>query len=72
LRVLITDAEEMFKQNTTVTPAVIPYEDSMHFTHTVYFTLFMILRINSHYFPTPYSLTGLFKGSTKSSMSGIN
>jgi hypothetical protein len=56
LRILITDAEEIFKENTSVPPAVLPYEDSMHFTHTVYFILFMILRINSHYFPTPYSV----------------
>jgi len=36
LRVLITDAEELFKENITVSPPVILYEDSMHFTHTVY------------------------------------
>jgi hypothetical protein len=36
LRVLITDVEELFKENTTVPPAVILYEDSMHFTHTLH------------------------------------
>jgi hypothetical protein len=36
LRVLNTYAEELFKENTTVPPAAILYEDSMHFTCTLY------------------------------------
>jgi len=68
LRVLITDAEELFKANTTVPPAVILYEDSMHFTHTVY----LYIVYDSDNKQPLFSYTGLFRGSTQSSLSGIN